>query len=579
MKHFIRTLAMILALTLMPALGAGMGRAAAEEENTLVVGTITAPAGEFYLPLWGNNTSDIDVRRLLHGYSTIIGEGTEHRSANPLAVADMTVAETRTGKVYTFRLQPGLFFSDGTEITAKNYILTLLMTYHPMLEEAGAAVEPVREIVGCQDYQRKSRKEFAGVRLLDKHTFSIALHRKELPDYNELRYVDLFPTPLQPVIPGIDIVDDGRGAYLTEDLTAALLKETLRGEKGYCSHPGVVSGPYMLESYDEATGEARFKRNEYYAGVKPAIECIKLVPLSNDEAVQALTSGRVHLVNKLLSKSVLEQLAGAQGLNAQRYPREGLAYIAFCHETEAAQSLPVRKAVAYSLDREALVREFYGENGVVVNGYYGIGQWMAVHQSKLESEGPEGYAFNPAAAANMVRRAGYTRRRPLKMTLLIAEKNAVAEAVAAQLAAAFENMGAELTVERQPWPEVLRRYYRQSPRDCDMIFMASNFAPYFEPMQQFFGEKGYRGLLNPLNMKNDALAESAERMQAVPPEADRQYFLQWQRFQREFMRALPMAPLYSNYYTDVFTDRLTGYDITAHISWADAVLNASFSAK
>ena len=35
----------------------------------LVVGSTTALSGSFFTEMWGDNTSDIDVRMLLHGYN------------------------------------------------------------------------------------------------------------------------------------------------------------------------------------------------------------------------------------------------------------------------------------------------------------------------------------------------------------------------------------------------------------------------------------------------------------------------------------------------------------------------------
>lgn len=280
-------------------------------------------------------------------------------------------------------------------------------------------------------------------------------------------------------------------------------------------------------------------------------------------------------MNKLLSKSVLESLSGAQGLRAQRYPREGMAYLAFNYDNESVRSLDVRKAVALSLDRQALVSRFYGDNGLVVDGYYGAGQWMTLRRAALGLDTPKGYEYDLKAAGRALNKAGYTQNKPLALSLLIPEGNAVA----AQLDASFKELGARLSVERRPWTEVLSQYYRQSPRHSDMIFMASNFSAYFEPAQQFAPGEDYQGTLNQTGVSISRLFERADRMRAVSPNAPLTYFARWREFQAEFMRQLPLVPLYSNYYTDVFSESLQGYDITAHPSWADAILEASYQPK
>ena len=52
------------------------------------------------------------------------------------------------------------------------------------------------------------------------------------------------------------------------------------------------------------------------------------------------------------------------------------------------------------------------------------------------------------------------------------------------------------------------------------------------------------------------------------------YCQKWLAFQKRFAEVLPAIPVYSNNYTDVYTDRLQGYDITANPSWGLAVVGA-----
>lgn len=294
MKRSIRFIAMTVSLALMLTPAVSTGRAEAERRDTITVGTLTPLSGEFYLSVWGNSTSDIDVRRLLHGYGTIIGQSTMDRRFNPAAVEAMTVTKGEAGsKVYTFRLKSGLKFSDGSAIGAKHYLATLLMSYLPQLRAMGATIEPMSAIVGGTEFQSGERAELSGARLLDELSFSVALRGKALPDFNELRYVDLFPTPIESLLPGLDLADEGKGICLKGDWDEAALREALRGDQGYCSHPRVVSGPYRLESFDARTGEARLARNGYYQAAQPAIERISFISLGNGEVEEALKTDRV----------------------------------------------------------------------------------------------------------------------------------------------------------------------------------------------------------------------------------------------------------------------------------------------
>ena len=119
-----------------------------------------------------------------------------------------------------------------------------------------------------QSYQARQTQTLEGVHLIDARTFSIALDGSALPDYNELRYVDLFPSPLHVLLPGVDIVEDGEGVAFSRELSVEDLEAVMTGEMNYRSHPTVCSGPYVLQSYDEAQLIANLVRNEKYTNQK-----------------------------------------------------------------------------------------------------------------------------------------------------------------------------------------------------------------------------------------------------------------------------------------------------------------------
>lgn len=575
MKRTAKILSILVALILILAPVAGMGEAA-QPEDELVVGSTTALTGEFYLSLWGENMADRDVRHLIHGYNTVVGLEKAERYLNTDILSDAAVTNDKAGnKVYTFTLKKGLTFSDGKQVTAKDYVLTLLMTYQPLLRELGATVKPMRAIVGGESYQEGKSETLEGVRLIDDRSFSIALNRYALPDYNELRYVDLFPTPLHAVFPELDIVDTGKGVQISEPLSMELLKDRLNGENGYRSHPEVVSGPYKLASFDGAT--AQFVRNENYVGAQPHIEKIRFVHVSNNNIAGSLQSGEVDLITKISSAAVLNQLKDAEGLLSTSYPRQGMAYLAFNFEQEAVQNSNVRKAIAHSIDREMIIRDFLGGNGVAVNGYYGIGQWMAQNYQKAGKDILKGYAFDLKKAAELFKDAGYNAKNPLKLTLMIAENNIIAEAVSENLNASLKELGHELIIQRKPWKEVLQTYYRQGEQDFDMVFMASNFNPYFDPALQFSGDEELIGALNFTGIQSDMLQKASKAMRATPSQKPDAYYSRWIEFQQQFLKVLPLIPLYSNNYTDVYSEKLIGYEAAKYISWAQAIVNANFA--
>ena len=97
--------------------------AAGASENSLVVGNPTPMRGEFFTDMWGNATSDIDVRDLLHGYNLIMWDtGSSTFTVDPSVVSQVVLMENEAGDhTYALVLRDDLYYSDGSRITAWDY--------------------------------------------------------------------------------------------------------------------------------------------------------------------------------------------------------------------------------------------------------------------------------------------------------------------------------------------------------------------------------------------------------------------------------------------------------------------------
>ena len=87
----------------------------------LRVGNPTPMDGKFFTGLWGNATTDIDVRSIVNSYYlTVWGYDTGIFRENKAVVSSLNIAEdTKNGdRTYVVTLYRDLFYSDGTPITA-----------------------------------------------------------------------------------------------------------------------------------------------------------------------------------------------------------------------------------------------------------------------------------------------------------------------------------------------------------------------------------------------------------------------------------------------------------------------------
>ena len=578
-----RLLALLMCLMLVLS-----GAALAEEasEDTLVVGSTTRMSGDFFAGLWSANTADMDMRALLHDASTVAIMKDGNYNVNPAVVSGKEIytdGVTDDSTTYTFTLRDGLKYSDGSAITAKDYVFSVLLLSAPQMQEIGGNNMTYAHLSGWKEYTEG--QPFSGVRLLSENSFSLTIAGNKRPYYYELSLVNVTPYPAAVIAPGCDVADDGQGAYLTQPLTAAGLRDTLlNAETGYVSHPSVVSGPYRLVSYDAASAVAELEINENYMGnyegQKPSIQKLRFQCVKNAEMISQLESGEIGLVNKVSSGAAIE--AGkAAGLENTAYARNGLSYLAFACESGVGANQALRQAVAYCIEVQALCDEFLQGNGAPVYGYYGNGQWMAAQQQDALKQ-LNVYGKDLEKARALIQQAGYAADSNgkfvnLSFKLAVPAENAAAQALIAQLQESFDSLGVGLEVTELPMDELLKHLYRQTERTYDMFFLGSNFDYIFDPYYTFHTDDAYQGVANFTGLKDTRLMALAQKLRETPQGRQDLYKKRWLEFQQYWVEALPMVPLYSNTYVDFYRADLAGYDIASHSTWAHAIVYASLT--
>ncbi len=414
----------------------------------LIVGHPTITKGDFFTELFGNDTADIDVRALIHGYNLVNwdqNQGTYVFDPSVVETIGPVEVDEMGNHTYKMILCDDLYYSDGTPITAWDYAFSLLLMMSPEIEAIGGKIYRAEHLLGYDDYIATRKKILAGEELTDDDVRSLSgvevhsdhelwfhLDGEFLPYFFETGLLLTVPYPINVIAPGCKVYDDGFGVYLGNAdqnvqkpvFTPELLQKTiLDPETGYNSHPSVVSGPYTLVSWDEATGEGHYEINPYFKGawmhnnlpgpdysgpanyvqvmdvdnetpkldangdeiwlVKPTIEKIKFVVADNDTLIQQLADGELHLVNKVTyGPTILEGIQrSGEGIRSTPYPRIGLSFLTFTYDWPTVHDKEVRQAIAWCMDRDLLGALYCGsaEGGQTfatrVDGYYGIEQW------------------------------------------------------------------------------------------------------------------------------------------------------------------------------------------------------------
>ena len=607
-----------------------LGRPDGDIPTHVTVGNPTKVSGNFFTDMWGNNTSDIDVRTLLHGYNTVEWSSQLQFVLDPTVVHNLLTNHEGRGTVYTITLQQDLTYCDGTTpITAKDYVFSLLLCTSPQVAELGAESSRYAQIVGYDDYHSGKTSALRGVRLIDEYTFSITIQKDFEPFFYDLAYLWCIPYPRSVIAPYCEVEDTKNGARLCNidinnpevPFTAELLQNTIFDKTtGYMYNPRLTSGPYMLIGCDLANGRVDFAINPYYKGnyegVKPVIDTLTLQPVQSDTMISQLENGDFDLLNKCVDGSAITQglaLRG-NGFEAKNYARLGYAFCAFACEKGPQQFTAVRQAIAYCIDQDLLVNDYLKGFGVPVYGYYGMGHWMYLAATgslrpdgatdkelaqwdKLQLDKLNPYTVNLEEAERLLIKNGWTLNENGKkfvkntdnvrykkvgkdlMRLSIrfakAQGSAAAQRVVQQLADALPQIGGELIVEEVLFTDMLDDYYRKDgERKYDMNFMGTNFVAIFDPYVNFSTEQDVAGSINTSGLSDKELMNLAWKMHKTEPMDLLTYEKNWLAFQKRFNELLPTVPLYSNVYFDFHNDQLQNYEPNAYYSWASAILYA-----
>ncbi len=395
-----------------------------EYPEELVAASVTAMKGDFFTEMFGNATSDIDVRALIHGYNLVNWDQNQGTYVlDPTVVTDYLVTLDEEGnKTYTLVLADDLTWSDGTPITAWDYAFSILLMMSPEIEQIGGKIYRAEHILGAKEYIDGRIKaingeevpteeaSLGGVDVIDDHQIMITLSHEFLPYFFETGLLLTVPYPISVIAPGCKVYDDGYGIYLANEnrnvetpvYTAELLKKTiLDPETGYNSHPSLTSGPYVLKDFDGTT--AHFEINEHYKGswyhrilprgyeqmplhfeqildaegnpkldaneqpmyiVKPTIEKVAFTLANNDTLIEKLANEELNLVNKVTQgKTILDGMERRDelGIAYQPYPRVGLAFATFSYDWPTVHEKEVRQAIAWCMDRDALTMKYCGD--------------------------------------------------------------------------------------------------------------------------------------------------------------------------------------------------------------------------
>ena len=325
-----------------------------QKGTRVILGSTTELSGDFRWPGFGGSSagaSDQDITKLTVGYGTMEIDQSGAYQWNKTAVKSHNETENDDG-TYTIDIviNEGLKFSDGSAITAKNYVASILSFSSPVSVAAGHSGMSGQAFVGYSEFRaytgadapEEAKKEFSGVRLLGEYEFSLTVSSDYYPYYFAYTYGAVDPDFLALVLgEGVDVKDDGNGCYLTdnfyamtegEDATYVKAEEIKANRYDTTKYP--YSGPYTISKWDEGNSEATLLANPEFQGnfegVKPTIETIVYRLLVQETQLDQLKKGEVDVLSAITGgNDTKAALAVVDGTNFSEvhYQRAGYGKI------------------------------------------------------------------------------------------------------------------------------------------------------------------------------------------------------------------------------------------------------------
>lgn len=424
-----KILSVVLAVLMVVACFAGCQPAddTVKNENKVIIGSTTDLSGDFRWPGFGGSSagaSDQDISKMINGYSTMESNQGGAYVWNETVVKEHTEVEDANGDfVVTIEINPGLKFSDGSEVKAANYVAYILAFSSPVSVNAGHTGKSGQAFVGFESFNaycgadvtvEGATKEFSGVRLLGDYKFSMTISAAKgyYPYYYANTYGAVSPYHLELVLgTGVEVKDDGNGAYLTEawyakaaDSKADALtyeKSAHIEEARYDVSKYPVSGPYTISEWNESTKECTLKLNPNFAGnfegQKPSIETIVYTKIVQETQLDQFKTGQVDILSGITggadTKAALAAVDESDGKFAEvHYQRAGYGKVQFECDFGPTMFASTRQAIAYVLNTSEFADAFTGGYGTVIYGPYSpdFDMWVAVKDDIELTE----YAFS-----------------------------------------------------------------------------------------------------------------------------------------------------------------------------------------
>ncbi len=561
-----------------------------DPDRVFVAGTAEF-SGDFHKG-WTNATYDKEIRQLVWAFGLMMDTPQGEIVDSPL-VAEKTVSDDMME--WTFKIADGATFHNGEELTASD----VKFTYDFYMDE-------------------KALSETGGTSSFNEYIESVTVDEAA----NTVTF------KLKKVIYTIDAQLFYEVWILAEDtIKAGAEAEGLNVQeyvKKHISEP-IGYGPYVFDEYKESE-YVRLKAFDGYLGKKPAIKEIIVKVTPSETELDQLLQGEVDLLSRSVEGEKIDAAKADERLTTNNYFRHGGGTMILHTDFGAFQLKEVRQAFAYVFNRPKVIELFLGEYGIASQGPYSKNQWMMYDDDETDLIGTAAVGkFEDSlidydildADGNFDEEANIAKAVEL-LDAAVAKTDGEYDKLTGDKDSGYMWDGQPLTINiafTEFWSDTYHlvwndEYISRLPFDVKLYGMDwpvmyghwTGDSTEERKYHAFVGGIGYQIKSNPkIDYATDKIlpwgqpSDNGPRFtggtkytpeewdafltkieDASPIDGKDEYRANWREFVKTFNEEMPIIPVYSNNYHDLYVADLENFNTNAVWPWSRAILDANW---
>ena len=333
------------------------------------------------------------------------------------------------GKEYVFNINKNAKWSNGESVTADDFV----WSWKRILTASLGSQYPdmLYYLEGAYEYHNGLIDDFdqVGVKSIDEHTLQVNLKNPTPFFLGLLSHYSTWPVHKETVLKFGDI-DDRNGEW---------------------TRPGnfVCNGPFQLKTWELNNKIVVEKNPHYYDASIVQLNEIHYYPVTNVMTEDRMfRAGQLHLTSTLPSQKCPIYIE--ENPNLRIDPYMGTYFYRINTENEVLKDVKVRKALAYSIDRQLLVDK--------------VTKCGQIPAYSFTPPGTNGYQptteipFDPVLAKSLLDEAGFSEENPFPKLEILFNTNEDHRKLALAIQQMWQiNLGIEVELVNQDWKVYLNR--------------------------------------------------------------------------------------------------------------------------